>query len=146
MATWDFSTVSAWRAMEWRASTDARDAVLEYWPRNQHEANPDMPQDLDVWARQLTMQFLGESMGLPIWAIGSKAAEGVWLTVRTAYYVICRPKLEWHVCDRIMSEHALPRMTTPPAALPQRRVTYPLYGDTSGNASNHHASNSGEGA
>lgn len=143
---WDFSKVETWYAMKWRAANDASHAVLTYWPHRQHEASPDMPQDTDVWARQLTMQFLSESMGLPLWAIGNAVADGVYLIVRNAYYTISRDSLEWQVNERIKTEHVLPRQTTPPVATPQRSVTYPLYGDANGSASNHHASNSGEGA
>lgn len=123
---WDFSKEDTWRAMRYRANEDARAAVLSFWPHEVDEASPDMPQDLDRWARALTLDFLKESMGLPKWAREYPAVgEGVYLTVRNAYYDICRPQIEWWVCRRIMDTHKLPRATMPPAS-PRRAITYPL--------------------
>lgn len=133
---WDFSKESTWAMMERRASDDALEAVLEFWPYEQDEASPDMPQDLDKWARALTMRFLGESMGLPVWALNNDAANGVYLTVRNAYYRICQRKLEWHVCNRIMETHKLPRHTQPPVR-PHRPMTYPLIDHAHGHHNAH---------
>ena len=114
MAMVDFSTQQGWQAMEWRATMDARDAVEAYWPRG-GEASPQMPQDLDWWARWLALEFMRESMQLPVWSQASQATfEGIQLTALHAYQRICVQQLKFHVWERIRDGGKLPRQTVPP--------------------------------
>ena len=123
MTVWDFSTEEAWEAMENRAAWDAQTAVDDYWPWQQREPSPGMPQDLDFWARQLTFRFLGDTFGLPLWALQhADAQEGTYKTVRNAYYRRCYAMLKWCVTQRVNQYGMLPRQTEPPAiAAPNHR-------------------------
>lgn len=114
MAIWDFSREDTWRAMEQRAADDAAQAVNDYWPYR-GEASPKMPQNLDKWARWLTLEFMNHTLGLPLWALqNAEASNGTYLTVRNAYYITCYRHLKLHVWHRIDQSGTLPRRTAPP--------------------------------
>lgn len=113
MSIWDLSDERTWDELAHRAAYDAWTAVSDAWPeRGEGEIN--LPDDVVEWAKNLTLDFLAGSVGLPRWSMNDpQYMRGAYLSVRNYYYRICLENLYKAIDSRMRKTHRVPRNTTP---------------------------------